>query len=189
MPMRKDNNTMVCPVGLAGGLDNPLRRLLQNPRKILAPYVRPGMTVLDLGCGPGFFSIEIAKLLAGSGKLIAADLQQGMLDRVRNKIRGTELERVVETHRCEADRIGVVGRLDFVLAFYVVHEIPDHDALFRELKTILKPGGRLLIIEPKFHVTRKAFDAMEVRLAGAGFAVIDRPALTMSRALLAGARE
>ena len=180
---------MVCPVELAGSLDNPLRRLFQNPRKILHPYIRPGMTVLDLGCGPGFFSIEIARLLAGKGKLIAADLQQGMLDRVRKKIRGTELDLIIETHRCEADRIGVTEKVDFALAFYVVHEIPDHDALFRELKTILKPEGRLLVIEPKFHVTGKAFDAMEARLAGAGFSVIDRPGLAMSRALLAGARE
>lgn len=183
--MQKDNNTMVCPVGLAGGLDNPIRRLLQNPRKIVAPYVRPGMTVLDLGCGPGFFSIEIAKLLAGEGKVIAADLQEGMLAKVRGKIRGTALEAVLQTHRCGADRIGLDERVDFALAFYMVHEVRDHDALFRELKTILNPKGRLLIIEPKFHVTGKAFDAMEARLIGAGFAVIARPALAMSRAILA----
>ncbi len=187
--MRKDINTMVCPVGLAGGLDNPLRRLFQNPRKILQPYIHPGMTVLDLGCGPGFFSIEIAKLLAGSGKLIAADLQQGMLDRVRKKIRGTQMDRIIETHRCEADRIGITEKVDFALAFYVVHEMPDHNALFGELKTILKPEGRLLVIEPKFHVTQKAFGMMENRLADAGFTVVDRPRLAISRAILASVKE
>jgi len=143
------------------------------------------MSVLDLGCGPGFFSIEIAKLLAGEGKVIAADLQEGMLAKVRGKIRGTALEAVLQTHRCGADRIGLDERVDFALAFYMVHEVRDHDALFRELKTSLNPKGRLLVIEPKFHVTEKAFDAMEVRLAGAGFAVIARPALAMSRAILA----
>lgn len=183
--MRKDVTTMVCPAKLAGGLDNPLRRLLQNPRKIVAPYIRPGMTVLDLGCGPGFFSMEIAKLLAGSGKVIAADLQEEMLERVRAKVRDTALEAVLETHRCGADRIGLEELVDFAFAFYMVHEVRDHDALFAELRSLLKPDGRLLVMEPKFHVTGKAFDAMEARLIGAGFAIIERPAITMSRAILA----
>jgi ubiquinone/menaquinone biosynthesis C-methylase UbiE len=69
----------VCPVSLAGGLDNKIRRWLQNPRKILAPYIQEGMTVLDIGCGPGFFSIEMAQLVGKSGKVFAADLQEGML--------------------------------------------------------------------------------------------------------------
>jgi ubiquinone/menaquinone biosynthesis C-methylase UbiE len=90
--MSKEKVTKICPVELAGGLDNSLRRLLQNPQKILKPYIKKGMVVLDLGCGPGFFSIEIAKLLMGSGEVIAADLQEGMLDRVSKKIKGTALE-------------------------------------------------------------------------------------------------
>jgi 2-polyprenyl-3-methyl-5-hydroxy-6-metoxy-1,4-benzoquinol methylase len=45
----------VCPVELAHSLDNTLRRWLQNPQRILAPYIQEGMTVLDVGCGPGFF--------------------------------------------------------------------------------------------------------------------------------------
>jgi hypothetical protein len=58
----------VCPVERAGSLDNRFRRLLQNPRKILGPYIEEGMTVLDLGCGPGFFSIEIAQMVGKSGR-------------------------------------------------------------------------------------------------------------------------
>ena len=82
----------VCPVERAGSLDNRIRRWLQNPRKILEPYIKEGMTVLDVGCGPGFFSIEIAQLVGKSGRVIAADLQEGMLQKLRDKIRGTELE-------------------------------------------------------------------------------------------------
>jgi len=66
--MSKEINKRICPVELAGGLDNSLRRLLQNPQKILKTYIHEGMTFLDLGCGPGFFSIEIAKMLNNSGK-------------------------------------------------------------------------------------------------------------------------
>jgi ubiquinone/menaquinone biosynthesis C-methylase UbiE len=74
--MSNEKNKRICPVEYAVGLDNSVRRLLQNPRKILKPYIHEGMTVLDLGCGPGFFSIEIAKMLKDSGKVIAADLQE-----------------------------------------------------------------------------------------------------------------
>jgi len=84
--MNNEKNTRICPVERAGGLDNSFRRLLQNPRTILKIYISRGMTVLDLGCGPGFFSIEIAKLLNDSGKVIAADLQEGMLEKVIKKI-------------------------------------------------------------------------------------------------------
>jgi len=53
--MSKERNRRICPMELAGGLDNSVRRLLKNPQKILKPYIKEGMTVLDLGCGPGFF--------------------------------------------------------------------------------------------------------------------------------------
>ncbi len=120
----------VCPVEQAGGLDNKLRKLLQNPQKILKPYVKNGMTVLDLGCGPGLFSLEIAKMISDLGKVIAADLQAGMLDIVKRKIEGTELEQRIELHRCKENCIELKEKVDFVLAFYVVHEIPGKDNLF-----------------------------------------------------------
>ena len=47
----------VCPVELANSFDSKIRKWLQNPRKILSPYIKEGMTVLDIGCGPGFFSM------------------------------------------------------------------------------------------------------------------------------------
>ncbi len=167
--MNNGSNGRICPVELAGGLDNYIRRLLQNPRKILKPYISKGMTVLDLGCGPGFFSIEIAKLLNSSGKVIAADLQEGMLQKVDKKIRGTELEQMIELHKCEDTEIGVSDKVDFVLAFYMIHEVPNQDRLFEELKSILKPGGKVYIIEPNFHVSKKSFEEMVLRLIGMGF--------------------
>jgi ubiquinone/menaquinone biosynthesis C-methylase UbiE len=175
------NEEHVCPVELAGGLDNRFRRWLQDPQKILKPYIKPGMTVLDLGCGPGFFSIEIANLLNGSGQVIAADLQQGMLDKVSHKIKGTRLESQIRLHRCKTDSIGLKEKVDFVLAFYMVHEVPDQERLFKELKSILKPDGRILIVEPNFHVRKKAFDAMLVTINKCGLRVLDRPKMFLSR--------
>ena len=74
-----DGNKRVCPVERAGSLDNRFRRWLQDPRKILSPHIKEGMTVLDLGCGPGYFTIDIAQMVGKSGRVIAADLQEGML--------------------------------------------------------------------------------------------------------------
>jgi len=182
--MNKEKNKRVCPVENAGGLDNSIRRFLQNPRKILKPFISKGMTVLDLGCGPGFFSIEIATLLHDSGKVIAADLQEGMLEKVNKKIKGTELEQRVELRKCEADKVGITEKVDFILAFYMIHEVPDQDKLFEELKSILNPEGKIYIIEPKFHVSKKSFEDMTNKLKNIGFEIIDQPKVFFSRTIL-----
>lgn len=177
---RKD----VCPVERAGGLDNSIRRWLQNPKQLLRPYIMEGTDVLDLGCGPGFFSIEIAKLLNNSGKVIAADLQEGMLDKVRQKIQGTALERKITLHQCQEQSIGLTVKVDFILAFYMVHEVPDRQKLLEELKTLLKPGGKILIVEPKFHVSKKSFESLLIEIEKAGLKVTSNPKITFSRAVL-----
>jgi len=155
--MERKREVRVCPAELAGTLDNVLRKLAHNPRKILKPFLEKGMTVLDFGCGPGFFSVEIARMVGENGRVIAADIQQGMLNRVAGKVKDTFLENRIELHLCEADKTGITEKVDFILAFYVVHEVPDREKLITELKSILKPEGKLLIIEPWFHVSRRSF--------------------------------
>jgi len=182
--MKEEINGHICPVEKAGLLDNSLRRLLQNPKKILRPFIREGMTVVDLGCGPGYFTLEIAKMLNGSGEVIAADLQEGMLEIIRNKIRNTVSGKVVRLHKCGEESTGITTKADFILAFYMIHEVPDKVRLFKELKSIMKVDGRLLIIEPKFHVDRKAFEEMAETLADTGFKIAGRPRVFLSRALV-----
>ncbi len=182
--MIKEKRPHVCPAELACSLDNSIRRLVHKPGKILEAYIKKEMTVLDLGCGPGYFTIELANLVGDGGKVIAADLQQSMLDKVRVKIRGTYLEQIVEIHKCQDDKIGVSQNVDFVLAFWMVHEVPDQDRLFRELKSFLKSGGNLYIIEPKFHVSLKSFELMITRTVYQGFKIIERPKVAFSRAIL-----
>jgi ubiquinone/menaquinone biosynthesis C-methylase UbiE len=182
--MSNEKNKRICPVEYAGGLDNSVRRLLQNPRKILKPYIHQGMTVLDLGCGPGFFSIEIAKMLKDTGKVIAADLQEGMLEKVNKKIKGTELEQRITIHKCQDDRIGVAENVDFVLVFYMIHEVPNQNNLLKELESILKPEGKVFIIEPKFHVSKKSFEEMINKAKDIGFEIVDRPKVFISRTVL-----
>ncbi len=184
--MNNDKTQRICPVERAGWLDNSVRRWLQNPGKILKPYIRPGMTVLDLGCGPGFFTLEMAQMLRHSGEVIAADVQAGMLDIVREKIQGTALEPDISLHLCGEESIGLNREVDFVLAFYMVHEVKDKPRLFRELKSVLKPGGLLCIIEPKFHVSHASFGEMLRMAEQNGLKVLERPKVFFSRSVLLG---
>jgi len=186
--MTKEKKQTICPVERAGGLDNSFRKFLQNPQKILKPYISEGMTVLDLGCGPGFFTLEIAKMLNNTGKVIAADLQQGMLEKINQKIKNTKLEKRIDLHKCEQDKVGVTENVDFILAFYVIHEVPNQGKLFTELKSILKPDGAILIIEPKVHVSKQSFEEMINKTKDIGFEVADRPKVFFSRTVLLRAK-
>ena len=113
----------VCPAELAGTLDNRFRRWFQDPEKILKPFVNEGMVALDLGCGPGFFSVVMAQMVGIKGKVIASDLQKGMLEKLREKIHGRELEQRITLHKCEEEKIGLKEQVNFILAFYMVHEV------------------------------------------------------------------
>jgi ubiquinone/menaquinone biosynthesis C-methylase UbiE len=174
----------VCPVSLAGGLDNKIRRYLQNPHKILGPYIEEGMTVLDVGCGPGFFSIELAQMVGKSGRVIAADLQEAMLHKIRDKVQGTELKERIRLHKCEKNKLGLSEYVDFVLAFYMVHEVPDKQDFLIEIKSMLKPNGRVLIIEPPLHTSKKAFEEIVRKALDAGLKLLDRPKIFPNRVVL-----
>jgi len=176
----------VCPVERAGSLDTRIRKWMQNPRKLLGNYLKEGMTVLDVGCGPGFFSVDMTGMVGKTGRVIAVDLQEGMLRKVRDKIQGTELEERLTLHLCEEDRIGVSEPVDFVLMFYVVHEVPDQENLFREIGSILKQEGQIFIVEPPFHVSKKGFEHM-IRIAtNTGLTVVKRPKIFLNRAVVLG---
>jgi ubiquinone/menaquinone biosynthesis C-methylase UbiE len=179
-----DRKNHVCPVERAGTLDNRIRRWFQNPQKILGPYIKEGMTVLDMGCGPGFFSVEMAKMVGPSGRVIAVDLQEGMLRKLGDKIKGTEFEKQILLVKCEKDKIGVSEPVDFVLAFYIIHEIPNQDEFFSEIKSILKPNGQIYIVEPPFHVSKTAFEETVGRAGAAGFTPLERPKVFLSKAVI-----
>ncbi len=174
----------VCPARFAGSLDNFIRRWIHKPFVILKPYIKTGMDVLDLGCGPGYFTTELAEMVGDEGKVIAADLQQEMLDRMAMKIMAAGLEKRMEAHLCKADSTGLSRKFDFILAFWMIHEVPDQLKLFSELRSLLKPGGRLLIAEPKIHVTSKSFNSMLGKAMQEGFKLVETPAISISRAVV-----
>ena len=180
---RSVHNERVCPVGSAWVLDNIFRRWIHKPRKIFNGLVKEGMTVLDVGCGPGLFSIAMADMVGKNGKVIAADLQDGMLEKVKSKLNESN-RAIIKLHKCKEDRIGVTEKVDFVLAFYVLHEVPSQEGFLREIRAILKPGGKVLIIEPNFHVTKKAFEESISTATTVGFKSEQGPKVSGSRSVL-----
>ena len=159
------HNTHVCPWWLAYTFENPLRRILHNPQKMLSEYVRPGQTVVDIGCGMGYFSLGLAKLVGPSGRVISVDLQQEMLDTALKRASKKGLAQRITPHKCEPDKIGLEEKVDFILLFWMVHEVPNLDSFFSELKSMMKPGAKILMAEPKFHVSKnqvmKAIESAE----------------------------
>lgn len=184
--MNEEKKHRLCPVEKAGILDFGLRRLLQNPERILRPYVGEGMKALDLGCGPGFFTLPLARLVGKSGTVVASDLQQGMLDIVRKKLAGTGLAGRVTLHQSRPGETGLAGRFDFILVFYMLHEVPDPARFLAGIRSLLQPGGKVLLAEPKWHVTQEEFQAAIAVMEREGFAVLARPKIRFSRAVLLG---
>jgi len=123
----------------------------------------------------GFCSIAMAKIVGDSGLVIAVDLQQEMLDVLRQRATVAGVANRIRLHKCEQERLGVDAQADFALAFMMVHEVPDQRRLLDEIHAFLKPGGKLLVAEPKIHVPGKAF-AQEVATAEEiGFWPVETP--------------
>lgn len=177
----------VCPWWLGYLLASPLRRLIENPARILAPYVREGMTVVEPGPGMGFFTLELARHIGRSGRVIAVDIQPRMLRGLERRVARAGLSARVQTRLSQPDSMGLAdlaGAADLVLAFAVVHEMPDSARFFREAAHCLKAGGRLLLAEPAGHVNATQFEKELADAAKAGLHLVDRPRIPRSRAAL-----
>lgn len=165
----------VCPHQIAFLLDNRIRRLFQSPKKIVGSYLKKGDTALDVGCGPGFFSIDMAKMVGRTGKVIAADLQTEMLEKVKKKARKHGVLERMTFHQCRPTSIGLTQTVDFILAYYMIHETPNPKALLAELKRLLNPGGTLLVVEPKLHVNEQIFNTLLTQAGEVGLVVAELP--------------
>jgi len=176
----------VCPWWVAYTFDNPLRKLFHKPQKVLGNYVKKGMAVMDLGCGMGYFSIGMAGLVGSTGKVIAVDLQQKMLDIMIQRAQRAGLAGRIVPHLGRADAIAIDQPVDFILAFWMVHEVPDQEKYFNHLKTLLAPGARILIAEPKMHVGAEDLKRTLDMAQSCGLQCIEEPDIRFSRAALLG---
>jgi ubiquinone/menaquinone biosynthesis C-methylase UbiE len=179
---------LICPWQIVPIMDNFLRPLIHNPQRLFGPYVRTGMTVLDVGCGAGFASMGLAELIGEEGLVISADLQPEMLAMVRKRAIKAGLDHRIHTHVCESNRIGIETQLDFALAFFMLHEVPDARVFLNEVYNLLKTGGLVFLAEPKVHVRRRRFEQVVREAESVGFTVLKRPAVRFGRAVLLAKR-
>ena len=161
--------------------DNVIRRLVHNPLAMYGPYVQPGMTAMDVGCGMGFNAIGLARLVGDTGTVIAADVQPEMLQVLRRRAGKAGVAARIRTHQCRPDAIGVHDAVDFVVAFWMVHEVAHPRAFLKEIRRQLKSGGYLFIAEPRVHVSADAFHKMIAVAEEVGLTLKDRPSVRFSR--------
>jgi ubiquinone/menaquinone biosynthesis C-methylase UbiE len=186
----RENGSMghrICPWWLGYLLASPVRRLLQKPEDVVAPYIEPGMTVLEPGPGMGFFTLELAHRVGATGRIIAVDVQPKMVAGLERRLGKNGLRDRVEVRLALPDSMNVhdlAGRIDFTLAFAVVHEMPSAETFFAEVAEVSKPGAGLLLVEPAGHVTDAAFKEELQLAARAGFTVTARPTIKRSHAAL-----
>jgi ubiquinone/menaquinone biosynthesis C-methylase UbiE len=177
----------LCPYLGGYFLANRLRRLLHNPRRILAPYVQPGMVVLDVGSAMGFFSLPMAEMVGPEGRVVCVDVQPKMLDVLQRRATRAGLAGRIETHVSTENSIGLHGRdnrFDFALAFMMLHEVGDPANFLHEIYQLLKPGAALLLTEPTGHVSRSDFDHTVAHARKEGLVVASHPRIRLAYAVL-----
>jgi ubiquinone/menaquinone biosynthesis C-methylase UbiE len=175
---------MVCPWWCCYTFDNPLRRLLHNPEAILGPYIRSGSTAIDVGAGMGYFSIPLARLVGPAGHVTAIDIQAKMLEALDRRARRRGVSERIKPYLANSGSLGNHPAADFVIAFWMVHEVPNQRAFLTEVYDFLKPKGLFLLAEPIFHVSKRSFlQTMDIA-SEIGFIVKETPNIRLSRSVL-----
>ena len=177
----------VCPPFIGYWLLNPLRKLLENPKKMLGPFVHERMTVLEPGPAMGFFTLPLARMVGTKGRVVAVEVQQKMLDVLMKRARKAGLSDRIDPRLVKDDGMGIsdlAGQVDFAAAIHVVHEVTDAAAFFRDVFAAMKPSGKLLIVEPKGHVKEEAFEKTLDDAKTAGFTPADLPGKVRRRSAL-----
>ena len=166
---------------------SPLRRLRHDPATILTPFVKKGMRVLEPGPGMGFFTLELARLVGPAGKVIAVDVQPKMISALLRRARKAGLQDRIDTRTVRAESMDLEdldGTIDFALAFAMIHELPDNHPFLGEVWRALKPGGRMLVAEPRGHVKEVEFSLLQETARRAGFKVSAGPDIRSCRAAI-----
>ena len=162
-----------CPASLSWLVDNPLRRTYMRP--VLDRIgIRPGERVLELGPGPGTFTVGAALRAGVEGRLIAVDIQPKMIAQVEQRVREAGLTNV-ETHVASAYALPLDdGSVNRAFLITVLPEIPDRGRALVELHRALRPGGVLSITE-EFYDPDYLFLPETIRLVEAtGFRLEER---------------
>jgi ubiquinone/menaquinone biosynthesis C-methylase UbiE len=163
--------SLPCPVWLRWfvELDNPFAR--NNRAAVILDHLdlQPGMTVLDLGCGPGRLTVPAAQRVGPGGRVMAADLQAGMLARAKAKALAANLSNIEFVQAGAGEGKLGRGRFDRALLVTVFGEIPDRPGALKEIFDALKPGGILSVTETLFDPHYQSRQAVTKLAGAAGF--------------------
>jgi cyclopropane fatty-acyl-phospholipid synthase-like methyltransferase len=178
----------ICPWWLGYFLASPIRHWFGcDPSTLLAPYIREGMTVFEPGPGMGYFTLELARRVGIGGRVIAVDVQPRMLAGLKRRAAKAGVLDRIDARLVSAESMNLtdlIGRVDFTLAFAMVHELPSAIQFFMEAFQLSKQGASLLLAEPTGHVKDEAFEAELQNAMQVGFAVAERPNIRRSHAAL-----
>ena len=161
-------------------LRKPLRRVFETPRRMLKGYVKPGMTVLDVGCGSGDHSLGMARLVRPNGRVVSVDTDAESIATLKERAARAKLSGRIQARVCTEQDLGIddlAGKVDFALAVYVIHHAADPASLMRNIHGALRPGGTLLIVEPRHHSLPAECHATESAAQQAGLTIVNHPKL------------
>ena len=144
--------TLPCPVWLRWlvELDNPFTKTNRAAFIVQTLALSSGMTVLDVGCGPGRLTVPLARGVGSVGRVVALDIQAGMLDRAEAKVKAAGLTNVEFVAGALGDGKLPANHFDRAVLVTVLGEIPNRATALKELFNTLKPGGLLAIVEVIF---------------------------------------
>ena len=126
-------------------LDNPIRRLIQPPSELIEKLaINPNDVVVDFGCGPGYYTIELAKK---AKRVVAVDLSPEMLKKAQNKAEKAGVKNIQFLQSNGTNIQLEDSSVDMILLVTVYHEVGESEAVLKEFNRILKPEGKLIIVE------------------------------------------
>lgn len=139
------------PAFISTFLDSGFRKMMQPPAKVIAySGIKPGIKVLEIGCGSGAFTIEAARTVGQQGKVYALDIQEDMLGKLRTKLSRPEnldIRNIEIVHKSAYELPFEDNSLDLVYMVTVFQEIPDKQRSLAQIKRVLKPAGILAVSE------------------------------------------
>jgi predicted methyltransferase len=170
----------VMGVGGAGWLERPEREAEEEPgRAVEALDLRPGMTVADIGAGSGYYTSRIARKVAPSGRVIATDIQPGMIELLERRVKADGLTNVTAILGAMDDPRLQPNSIDLAIMVDVYHELQQPQLFLQRLKPAFKPGGRLVLLEfrkedpkiPILEVHKMSVAEVRAELEAEGYAI------------------
>jgi SAM-dependent methyltransferase len=170
--------------GYIAAQEEPARAAWQKPDQVLDTLApRAGQTVCDIGAGPGYFALRIAKRVGATGRVFAVDVEPRILDALRTRIEAARLRNITPVLALGTDPLLPAASCDLVLIVDVYHHFADRAQYLRGLVRLLRPGGRLAAIDwhkrktaigppPEHRVSREEFLA---DAAKAGLRLVAEP--------------